>query len=88
LESLEIWALVDGVALDGDQAVLVAALGVLVDETARVDAGHLGVVQGLDLLELAGVGVAAELRQAFDMVSTETIRINLGMLTRWGYRSW
>lgn len=61
LESIVVLVGGDLVTADLDQTVLVASLGVLVDETAGVDGGHLGGVEGLDLLELAGVDVATVL---------------------------
>jgi hypothetical protein len=69
LESGEVRSFGDSVALDGDQAVFVSFLGVLVDETARVNGGHLGVVQSSNLFKLAGVGVATVLGQAVIRVS-------------------
>ena len=43
----------DAVALDVDQAEVgvIGFLGIFVDETTRVDAGHLRVVEGADFLE-------------------------------------
>lgn len=61
LESLIV--LVGGDLVTGDlgQAVLVGLLAVLVDQTTGVNAGHLFGVQGANLVELTGVGVAAVL---------------------------
>jgi hypothetical protein len=51
------------IAADLDDAVAVGLDGVLVCETAGVDAGHVGVVDGGNLTPLAGVGDAAKLGQ-------------------------
>ena len=61
LESIVVLEGGDVVAVDLNESVLVAAFGVLVGQTAGVDAGHLGGVQSGDFLPLAGVGVAAVL---------------------------
>ena len=63
---LEIRELLNGVAVDLDQAVVRRLLGVFVDETAREDGGHLGTVEGLNLVERSGARdvVAPEFRQA------------------------
>ncbi len=44
------------VVADVDEAVVVGLLGVLVDNTAGEDTGHLGAVDGADLSELRGAG--------------------------------
>jgi len=71
LERVEVVVLGDGVATDGHEAVFRALLGVLVDQAARVDGGHVGAVKGGDFLELALVGVAAVLGEAGGIVSGE-----------------
>ena len=53
-----------GVAVDRAEAVLGFFLRVLVDQAAGVDGGHVGVVEGLDGAEGAGVGVAAVFGEA------------------------
>lgn len=53
-----------GVAVDGDETVVVAFFRVLVDETARKDAGHFGAVKGSDFFEGAVVGYATVFRHA------------------------
>jgi hypothetical protein len=63
-EVLEVVVLGVGVAVDRAEAVLGFLLGVFVDETAGVDGGHVGVVEGLDGAEGTGVGVAAVLGEA------------------------
>ena len=63
-EVLEVVVLGVAVAIDRAEAVLGFFLGVLVDETAGVDGGHIVVVEGLDGTEGTGVGVAAVLRKA------------------------
>lgn len=63
-ELLEVLVLGHAVAVDLDKAVSRVLLGVLVDETTGVDRAHVGVVEGLDGLECALVGVAAVLGKA------------------------
>lgn len=75
-EVLEVVVLGVGVAVDRAEAVLGFFLGVLVDEAAGVDGGHVVVVEGLDGAEGAGVGVAAVLGEAGVEVSTRTCRIS------------
>jgi hypothetical protein len=71
LQSSVVGALSDrSVRIDGDQAVLAAFLRVLINETARVDTGHLGVVESSNFLEFTGVGVATILGQARHAVSS------------------
>lgn len=53
----------DGTTVNIDQAVIVNSVGVLIYQTAGVDASHFGRVQGLNFLERALVGVAPILRQ-------------------------
>lgn len=50
-------------ALDLNKTVVAGFLGVFVDETTRVDAGHLLGVESLDLAEVTLVDVATVLRQ-------------------------
>lgn len=69
-EVLEVVVLGVAVAIDRAEAVLGFFLGVLVDETAGVDGGHVVVVEGLDGAEGTGVGVAAVLGEAGFKVST------------------
>lgn len=65
MERGEIWAFGDlSIRANGDKSVFTAFFGVLVDETAGVDAGHFGVVEGGDFFEFTGVGVATILRKA------------------------
>lgn len=76
LEGVVIGQLLDAVAADLDQAVVAGLLGVLVDQTTRVDAGHLGRVESTDLLELTGVGVAAVLgEEERDTVAGEVLHL-------------
>lgn len=63
LQGLVVGQLLDAVAVHLDQTVVAGLFGILVDETAGVDAGHLGGIESADFLELAGVGVAAILRE-------------------------
>ena len=64
-ESGEVGILGDGgVAVDGDETVVVALLGILVDEATGVDARHFGVVECGNFFECAGVSVAAVFREA------------------------
>ena len=63
-ELLEVLVLGHAVAVDLDEAVAGVLLGVLVDETARVDGAHVVVVEGLDGFEGALVLVAAVLGKA------------------------
>ena len=65
-EGLEVVALGDAVAVDLDEAVVGVFLRVLVDETTRVDASHVGAVKRLDFGKLAGVLVAAVFGQAVE----------------------
>lgn len=67
LEGGEVSKLLDGVAVDLDKTVVGIFLGVFVDETAGVDAGHVGAVERLDLLELSGSLVATVLGEAGDV---------------------
>lgn len=60
----EVLVLGHTVAVDLDEAVSGVLLGVLVDETARVDGAHVGVVEGLDGFEGTLVLVAAILGKA------------------------
>jgi hypothetical protein len=64
LEGFEIIHLGDGTAAEGNESVLGFFLGVFVDETTRVDRSHVAAVERRDLVELTGVLVATELRQA------------------------
>jgi hypothetical protein len=64
LEGLEVIALGDGVTVDLNKSVVGIFLGVFIDETSGVDAGHVGAVERLDLLELSGSLVAAVFGQA------------------------
>jgi hypothetical protein len=65
LESGEVGTFGDGsIRVDGDEAVFAAFLRVLIDETSRIDAGHLGIVQRSNFLEFTGVGVATILGEA------------------------
>jgi hypothetical protein len=74
LESIVVLEGGDIVAVDFDETVLVAAFGVLVGQTAGVDAGHLGGVQSGDFLPLTGVGVAAVLgEEEGDAVAGEVL---------------
>jgi len=69
LKSSEVGSFGDGsVRVDGDESEFASFLGVLVDETTRVDAGHFCVVESSHFLELAGIGVATILRQAFEVL--------------------
>ena len=63
-EVLEVVVLGVGVARDRAKTVLGFFLRVLVDETARVDRGHVRIVERLDGAESAGVLVAAVLGKA------------------------
>jgi hypothetical protein len=69
LQSKEIRAFGDGSGrVDGDKSVFGSFFGILVDETARVDGRHFGVVEGGDFFEFAGVGVAAVFGEAYNDV--------------------
>jgi hypothetical protein len=70
---LEVVVLGVGVAVDRAETVLGFLLGVFVDEAAGVDGGHVGVVEGLDGAEGAGVGVAAVFGEAGSGVSIEDV---------------
>jgi hypothetical protein len=64
LEALEVVVGGDlAVAANLDNSIAVRLNGVLVCETSRVDAGHVGVVQRSNLTPLASVGDAAKLGQ-------------------------
>lgn len=63
LQGSEVRTLSDAVTVDGDQAIVATLVGVLVNETTRVDGCHLGRVQRTDFLELTLVGVATVLRE-------------------------
>ena len=60
LEGGEVGELLDAVVVDLDKTVLGVLLRVLVDKTTGVDRGHVGAVDGLDLVELTLVGVATK----------------------------
>jgi hypothetical protein len=65
LESGEISSFGDrSIRVDGDEAVFATFLRVLINETTRVDAGHLRVVESSNFLEFTGVGIATILREA------------------------
>jgi hypothetical protein len=64
LENLEVVHLGDGTAAELDESVLGLFLGVFVDETTGVDGTHVAAVERRDLVELAGILVAAKFRQA------------------------
>jgi hypothetical protein len=69
LQSEEIRAFGDGSGrVDGDESVFRTFFAVLIDETARVDGSHFGVVEGGDFFEFAGVGVAAVFGEAYNDV--------------------
>ena len=59
----------DGVAVELDKTVFGFLLGVFVDETAGVDAGHFGVVERGYFFECTGVFIAAVFGQANQVVS-------------------
>ena len=81
LQSSVVGALGDrSVRVDGDQAVLAAFLRVLVNETARVDTGHLGIVESSNFLEFTGVDVATILGQARHAVSSHNGIMRSGSL--------
>ena len=61
LESGEVVKLLDVGAVNLNETVLGVLLRVFVDKTTGVDRGHVGAVDGLDLVELTLVGVAAKL---------------------------
>ena len=74
LQSSEISTLSDGGARDRDETVFASLLGVLVDKTTGVNAGHLSIVESSDLLKFTGIGVAAVLRQEDgDTISSEVL---------------
>jgi hypothetical protein len=64
LKNLEVVKLGDGVAAESNESVLGLFLGVFVDETTGVDGTHVAAVERRDLVELAGILVAAKFRQA------------------------
>lgn len=52
------------IAADVDDSVMIRFIRVFVDETSRVDTGHLSVVKSGDSTECTGVGDATILREA------------------------
>lgn len=64
LETVEIWERSGFTAVDGDDTVFVLFHGVLIDETAGVDASHVGGVERGNFTPVTSVGVATILGQA------------------------
>jgi hypothetical protein len=73
LEGSEVVELLDAATADLNETVLGVLLAVLVNETSRVNGSHVLAVDGLDLVELALVGVAAVLGQAMAVSVVYTI---------------
>jgi hypothetical protein len=64
-----------GVAVDSDETIVVALFGVLVDETAGVDACHFSVVESGHFFEFAYIGVATILGQAGKLLAEFDIEL-------------
>lgn len=78
LQSIVVLEMVDLVTVNLDETVLVGSLGVFVNETTRVDSGHIFAVERLDFLKFAFIGVAAIFgKKEWETVAGEILRLGL-----------